>query len=305
MQAHEHVLHLKSFHHGGLCVNYLLPALCTAQHHYFRIQHLVDEPVDQHVRRIIEQQPINRMLFPYEVTQSLAESIAESVVLTTDLTIQSTQTLQSADRIDLLFNSGRVKRFVIMFGCGELPAAYLLQDLNQTNWAQKRLQWDHTVFTATPSDFWTYEIFEHGLGLRCSAMTNFHVPGDTFEHLPDGTWHWLGRNTQIKKQGRIIFPAAIETVLKDQFPYHDIMIIPDYQHKRVYAAVFQNRKNQSDSDLLDEFNAVIDQQADPYHRLDLVLTLNKHFINSVPNKAPSVSAARFLARKALGLDTSA
>lgn len=305
MQPDEHMLHHRSFHHGGLCVNYLLPALATAKHHYFRIHHNQSEFFGELIKKTISEHPINRVLFPYEVTQDLLDCLTSANTLTDNFTVQSTHTIKTVDRIDQMFNSGKISRFIIMFGCGEIPGAYLLQDLTRETWPQLRENWDYTMFSETHTGFWKLKVFDEGLGIKSiHDNNNYHVPGDVFEPCTDGRWHWLGRNTQIKKEGFIIFPAAVEELFKKEFAKFDSLIIPDYEHKKIYAVVFKNINNIDDNVLLDMFNEKIDKEINPRHRLDLVLTLDKTFIDGMATRAPSMSAARFLARKKLGLDTS-
>jgi hypothetical protein len=303
MKEDEHVLHLKTFHHGGLCINYLMPMLTLAKNHYFKVNVFSGTltPIHDMVAEIISQKPINRILFPHEVTDSTISALENVKAVGNYLTIQCTHNIVPVDRIDRMFATGNVHRFISQFGCGEIPAPYLFQILTHDTWQEQRNHWNHLVFTEPNSTFWEYQLFETGLGVRCAPMPDWHVAGDNFEKLENGNWHWLGRTSQIKREGRIVFPAAVAEVLKESFPELQTYVIADYQHKKLYSLVVSNSPVKID-ELLTSFNNIVECKIDRDHLLDLV-------INSKPGeltgggKVVSEAAVRFQARKYLGLDT--
>ena len=288
----EHVLHVKAFHHGGLCVNYFLPTLSMCQHHYYK--NLGNNP-DKDAINIASEMPITRIMFPWQISDTVVNELKMQKNIK-KLTLHSTHTMKSTHQIDQLFATGQVERIIILFGCRELPSIFFMQDLVDTSWEFERTNWSPSIFKITPSQFWQIKIFEDGIGVKSSYMDDFYVPGDQFCELPSGDWQWLGRNTQIKRNGIIVNPDVITTVLNSAFPNLDKLIVADYQYKKIYGFVF----NSTDIDLVDKFNQVIIATIDSQHQLDLVMCLSKKDTVGA-NKDPSLSPLRFLARKQLQL----
>jgi hypothetical protein len=289
----EHVLHVKAFHHGGLCVNYFLPTLSVCQHHYYKN---LNSNIDKDAINIASEMPITRIMFPWQISQTIVDELKTQKNIN-KLTLHSTHTMQNTQQIDQLFATGQVERIIILFGCRELPAIFFMQDLLDTTWSTECVNWSPSIFKTTPSNFWQIEVFEDGLGVKASYMDDFYIPGDYFHQLPNGDWQWTGRNTQIKRNGIIVNPDVITTVLDRAFPSLDKLIVPDYQHKKIYGFVF----NSADTELIDKFNQVIITTIDSQHQLDLVMCLPKKDIIGA-NKGTSWSPLRFLARKQLNID---
>jgi hypothetical protein len=292
----EHILHLKMFHHGGLCTSYFLPTLETCQHHYFKIDHR-GLSLDDHAANILTSVPIDRVMIPWSVTERLIKSLTDQKCPVDQLTIQTTHTMQSIGQIDNLFATNQVARLMILFGCRELPTIFFMQDINKHNWPVKRKTWNSMVFDSTPAEFWEFAVLDEGLGVKANYMDSFYIPGDVFEQLPTGQWQWKGRNNVIKRDGHLVNPETISTVLKNHFKDVDQLVVADYEFKKIYVFVF----NSTDFDLIDQFNQTIVTEIDLYHTVDLVLSLSDK--DMVGQKADStLSVLRFLARKQLNLN---
>lgn len=294
--ADDHVLHLKSFHHGGLCVNYLIPSLINCTNHYFRL-HETTGTFNQHAVDLTTQQPITRIMFPYEVGTEIIELLETKQTQSQNLTIHTTHNIPSVANIDRLFSTGQVSRFFSIFGCGELISAFMLQDISQNQWPQLREHWDSTVFYETPSNYWSYCVFDHGLGVKSIDMDDYYVPGDMFEFLGNKAWRWQGRNTQIKRNGIIVNPSAVQAVLSSHYPKNKIVIVPDYDHKKIYAFLFELDSSKDEINLLNEFNTLLTKEIDQYHTVDLVQIMSD--FRMIINGRQSLSVLRFLARKKL------
>lgn len=287
----EHILHLKSFHHGGLCVNYFLPTLAVCQHHYFMIP---DEPLDNLIVTIASEYPINRVMIPWAISEQLIDRLATTKCINA-LTIQTTHAVKSVEQVDSLFATQQVNRFMILFGCRELPAIFFIQDLTPDSWKTVRDNWDPIVFELPNNKFWDLKVFDDGLGVKASYMEDYYVPGDVFVQLDETHWKWQGRNTQIKRDGYVVNPDTVQLLLKQHFPEIDCLVVADYQYKKLYAFVFNCADN-----LLDKFNSTIETHIDGYHRLDLVMPLEEK--DMVGYKDTTLSVLNFLARKQLNLN---
>lgn len=291
-QPTEHVFHLKSFHHGGLCVSYFLPTLEVCQHHYFGVDHQGID-IDIHAINMITATPVTRFMLPYAVSDKLIKGLPAG----RKFTLQTTHNLQSVQQIDQLFDQDRVERLFVLFGCRELPAPIFMQDIDIDSWAYQRESWRPDVYDLPAVDFWKLKIFDDGLGVLADYMTDYYVPGDMFISFPNKQWKWQGRNSVIKRKGHVINPDVVSVVLDSHFSNIDKLIVADYEFKKLYAFVFGH----GESDLTDQFNQVIDRDIDTNHRLDLVLGLDKK--DMIGFGRSSLSVLRFLARKKLNLVT--
>lgn len=286
--GNEHILHLKSFHHGGLSVNYFLPTLAACQHHYFMIP---DDSLDNIIVKVAAEFPIDRVMIPWAISEQLIDQLTTTKCINA-VTIQTTHAVKSIEQVDSLFATNQVKRIMVLFGCRELPAIFFIQDLTPDGWTTMRSTWDPVVFQLPNNTFWDLKVFDDGLGVKASYMQDYYVPGDMFIQLDEHQWKWQGRNTQIKRDGYVVNPDIVQLLLKQQFPNIDTLVVADYQYKKLYAFVFNNNNN-----LLDTFNAVIETHIDVHHRLDLAMSLSKK--DMVGYKDTTVSVLNFLARKQL------
>lgn len=296
-ESQEHVMHYKHFMHGGLCVNYLIPSLMSCQHHYFKIDPLSYVEVENYTKDILQRFPITRMLFLQEVSEKLIDVINEHAQQ--PVTLTSTHWIYQKKLIDKLFDHGRVKRFISMFGCRELLAPFLLHDFTADSWQAIRDEYNPMIFTRTPGRFWQLETQNGLIAVRCSYMQDWYLPGDQFEQLDPTHWLWTGRASQIKRNGLLVVPQVVDNLLRNHFPELKPLVVADYQHKKLYACVYPSTKNHDV--LLDEFNALIAQHIDANHQVDTVLMLNRDSITG-GGKDPSTNLLKFQARKQLGLD---
>jgi AMP-binding enzyme len=286
----EHVLHVKSFHHGGLCTSYFLPTLVHSQHHYFMP---INDTMDNHVLSLLKEFPITRLMLPYAISDQLIAGLEQACC---PVTLQTTHAVKSVEQVDQLFATNRVDRFMVLFGCSELTSIIFLHNITPTNWDDQRSTWDPVTFDPSPVDFWDIKICEDGLGVRSSWMDDYYVPGDQFKQTLDGRWQWQGRNTQIKREGIIVNPQTVKTVLNSAFPELDIEVVADYQHKRLYGFVFGVQLD----DLLSKFNNKIVEIIDQHHMLDLVMCMSIKDMFGLQRSSENV--LRFNARQQLGLE---
>jgi hypothetical protein len=291
----DHVLQLKSFHHGGLCVHYFITSLIYCQQHYFKL-YTGNASINQHAIDIAVDCPITRIMFPYEVGTEIIELLEIHLTKSQDLTIHSTHNIPTIAATDRLFATKQVSRFFSFFGCAELISALMMQDLTKHTWPQLREQWNSTVFYETPGNYWSYQQFENGLGVKSPDMDNFYVPGDMFESVAPGAWKWLGRNTQIKRNGFVVDPWLIQQTLEQQIKSARVVVVPDYELKKIYTFLFNTQINQSESDWLVELNHLLERKVNQHHMLDLVMVMTDNAAISA-GKQPSLSVLRFLARK--------
>ena len=289
-RSDEHVFHLKSFHHGGLSVNYFLPTLEACQHHYFGIDHNGIDVID-HALNMINSTPVTRVMLPYAVSDKFINGLPTN----RNLVLQTTHNFESAEQLDQLFDHNKVSRIFVLFGCRELPSAIFIQDIDTESWMYQREHWKSNIYDLGASNFWELNIFNEGLGVKASYMSDYYIPGDIFTKLNNNQWQWQGRNTVIKREGHVVNPDAVATVLDSCFLDLDKVIVPDYEFKKLYAFVFGTNS----SNLAEQFNTVIDKEIDVYHRLDLVMCLDKK--DMIGQGRSTLSVLRFLARQELKL----
>lgn len=305
-RADEHVYHYKSFHHGGMCVNYLLPTLMISENHYFKIQHGMIS-VGDYIGQMLTEVPVNRLLFTFELSDNLIDNLSFKKSMAEHLTIICTHWIKDEKQMDRLFSTGQVSRFISPFGCRELLSCLMQHDITPETWANRGPSWDPTIFERVQDDFWEYKLIDGEMAVRAPWQTDFYAPGDRVEHVEGRRWRWTGRNTQIKREGLVVMPDAVDGVLKSYHPEFVPLVVADYQHKKLYCLVLHNPANQTASELLTLFNDTIRKQIDHNHLLDLViysatstdLLEKQHFGGRLD---PSLSVLRYMARQQLGLD---
>jgi len=277
-------------------VSYFIPSLIHCVNHYFKL-HETPNTFNQHAVNLAVDFPITRIMFPYEVGTEIIELLETTQTRSQNLTIHSTHNISNVTSIDRLFATGQVARFYSLFGCGELISAFMLQDISRDLWPQLREHWDSKIFYETPSNYWSYCVFENGLGVKSVDMPNYYVPGDVFESLGNRAWRWQGRNTQIKRNGIIVNPSVIQSVLSKHYPKNTIVVVPDYEHKNVYAFLFDVTDNKNENDFLNEFNRLLEKEIDEHHFLNLTTIMSDS--RMIVGQRQSLSVLRFLARKKL------
>jgi hypothetical protein len=308
-QPTEHIYHFKSFHHGGMVVNYLIATLIAAPQHYFKSPPSSLELVADFISQMLAEVPVNRLLFTFELSDNLIDNLSLKKSMAEHLTIICTHWISDEARMDRLFSTGQVSRFISPFGCRELLSCLMQHDITPDSWANRGLDWNPAIFERVQDDFWEYKEFDGELGVRAPWSTDFYIPGDRIEHVSGRSWRWLGRNTQIKREGMVVVPDAVDGIIKTEYSKFDPLVVADYQHKKLYCIVYNNPTGQTDNELLTVFNTTIDQRIDYNHLLDLVMYLpgstdaiDKYQVDK-GRSDPSLSVLRYIARQRLGLDT--
>ena len=296
-KPNEHVLHVNSLHHGSLCVNYLLPSLQVCQNHYYKITHDY-EPMDNWPINILGLASIDRILWMKAFDQRLVDSLNNVDVKNKNLILQAAFSPDDAKFIDEVFASGKVARYLSIFGCSELPTSFMIQQATRETWPSLKTTWNVRNYQTVPSGYWQYKITELGLAVKSADMIDWFQTADQFKITDDGLYTWLGRTTQIKRGATTVVPEAIHSVLNNQYSYLEPWIVSDYHHKKIYVCIFENPNNEDDNSLLTKFNKEILKHLDQEHTVDLVMIMARDVLHQNRLDLPLL---RFLARKKLCL----
>jgi acyl-CoA synthetase (AMP-forming)/AMP-acid ligase II len=296
-RADEHVLHVNSLHHGSLCVNYLLPSLQVCKNHYYKITH-DNESLENWPITILELASIDRILWMIAFDQKLTDSLNNVDIKNKNLILQAAFSPDDAKFIDQVFATGKVARYLSIFGCSELPTSYMIQQATRETWPALKDHWNVRGYQTVPSGYWQYKVTEQGLAVKSEDMDDWFQTADQFELNDNGQYTWLGRTTQIKRGATTVVPEAIEAVLNQVYSHLDLRVVPDYHYKKIYVFVFKNKNSINDQDLLNSFNQEILKHLDSEHTVDLVMTNAKDVIHKNRLDLPLL---RFFARKKLCL----
>lgn len=306
-RSDHHAFHYKSFHHGGMCVNYMIATLIAAQHHYYKIQ-LDVSTMGDFFKKVLSQVPVNLLNFTFEMPDELIDAVGVEKSMADQIMVICTHWIQNPAKMTRLFSTGQVARFVSPFGCRELLSCLMLHDISPESWKNRGANWDPAIFERVQDDFWEYTLLEdQQLAVRAPWQTEFYSPGDRFEHVEGRRWRWLGRNTQIKRQGLVVRPDVVDGVLKTYHAEYEPMVIADYQHKKLYCLILKNPTDQTESQTLVSFNETVSKHIDQNHLVDLVMYIPSSksdvlFIHHTAGRSePSLSVLRYLARQKLGL----
>lgn len=303
-QFDEHVLHVRVLHHSSTAIWFLFSTLAHCQHHYYKF----DQRGISHIDHLIE--ILNDKMLPDSIRLLMGTSITtdflhklKNVPRNLSLTIQSTESIRDINIIDQLYDTNQVVEFVSEFGCAEAVTPYLIKRTNKSSWNTQKPTWQYNVFETANSDFYCLELFDSGLGFKTNDMNDFYVAGDDFTQLDSQHWQWLGRKNIIKRNGLVVFPQTIQETLTKFCPNHNVKIVADYVHKKIYAVIFGDTNNFNQETLSTEFNTLLQEKIDSAHIVDTVIVVDKTIKHLKFDVDPTDAALRFLARKKLNLDT--
>jgi hypothetical protein len=294
----EHILHVSSLHHGSLCINYLLPTLQVCQNHYFKITH-AGESVENFPIDILGLAHIDRMLWVRAFDQSLINSINVVDVKNPNMILQCAFSCPQIELLDQLFATNKIQKYIVFFGCSELPIAHMKQEVDKDKWTTQRTTWNTARYQQMPSNYWQYKENDIGLALKSADMDSWFQTADQFQYEGNVNWIWHGRTTQIKRGATTVIPEAIQEVLNENYKNLEPYVVADYQFKKVYVFVFSNQNATPDSELLEQFNSVSTLEISGDHTIDLVVTM--HTRDMFYNNQFDPTVLRFLARKQLCL----
>jgi hypothetical protein len=300
-QENDHVLHARALHHGSQAAWFFLATQTACKNHYYELN---TSPTTSHLDHLISLLSNTEMQFTRVLlgTSLDSEFLNKLKAIPRDLalSIQSTDSIKTIEIMDQLFDTDKIQDLTIEFGCSEAPTPYMLQQISKDSWPEARANWASNIFETLSTDFYQIELFDEGLGFKSNDMQDFYIPGDDFKQLDQRRWQWLGRKTQIKRNGQLVYPQAIQESLSKQYPQYRPYVVADYAYKKIYTFL---KVDTTEVDLLEKFNLFLAEDLDPYHQTDLVMSIDIKIPNEKLQLEPTDVVLRFLARKQLNLDT--
>lgn len=303
-EEEEHVLHARALHHGASSAFYLFPSMCYSRHHYYK-QNTAKIPEDDFIEVLSDERihPITRFLIGTPITEQTIHKI-KSIPRSLSLNFMTLHQLASLDQVDGFFDTNKIQKIIVLFGCSELLSIQLMQLMNKDTWAEERLTWKKNIFDVVPSKFYQYKLTDEGLSYKSDDMENFYTPGDDFIQVDSTRWEWLGRKTQFKNDGGVLlYPAALQDLLTQHYLELNPKVIADYKYKKFYLFLFEDLSRSTTQLSMDQVNQLIEKELNFFYKIEVVIYLDVNESEITTQRAPTDNHLKFLARRQLNLDT--
>lgn len=252
---HVRPVHFKTMHHGALFIDYALPLLAACDTHWWIDARTVSQdPIDffNLVLPIMHHKQLNKILIPYDWLDYIHQCAAIDFKKQLEMvTIRP----YSPTTADYLFTRINPREVINSFGCSEVGVMFMNRCTHENvhDYAPNVFDWI--------ADDIEFEIYSDHVRVRREGGSWHHVP-DRLK-LESGKVHFLGRNMSLERGGDTIYVHDLQEFLKTMWPASAFQIVPDFESKKIFLAVFDDKISCDTA----EINDLIDRQLGPKYRV--------------------------------------
>ena len=258
--------HFKTFHHGGLFIDYALPLLFATKEHYFlpTTTYLTGDSYNAQaflnlVMPFIKDNKLTAIMMPYEWINYFNQSTP--VDTEGRLTIKTLRGYDS-ETCCWIFENINPKSIVNQFGCSEVGTMFLSRATQQN--------YKHHVPTK-------FEEIAPGLDYKleknlihvCREPYEWHTLSDSFEQDETGLWY-KGRSYSFYINDTLVPIQDLENYLRTIYNPSKFQLVPDFSNNKIYLALFDPVL---DTDIV-KINKMISDNVSPNHCVEAVRYFN-------------------------------